>query len=288
MLLSGLRGDASAIDDCISWIERSVVEGQREFDVNDVRKAVGDLELQASPAKTLVSVATLVPDRMAEEAAYAIDWVDRFDGADAFEKRRPRFPATWAELQTEIEVIPERLGAASAVGVTGSMRLATAFAVGASMRMVTGTEVSILQRGELWNSSTPYDAPIEPRVVVHELGFGDDIAIAVEVSTPISADVLAFIERAGIRVARLVVLSPASGPKDNAVAGSSDANALAVGIRDAARYHAGLGPQAHLFLAGPAGLALLLGHRWNRVAPKTLIYEDLFTLGYQAAFTISS
>jgi hypothetical protein len=33
------------------------------------------------------------------------------------------------------------------------------------------------------------------------------------------------------------------------------------------------------------GLALLLGHRWNRVAP-TVVNEDLAQLGYEAAFTV--
>jgi len=35
------------------------------------------------------------------------------------------------------------------------------------------------------------------------------------------------------------------------------------------------------------GLALLLGHRWNRVAPTT-IYEDIQAAGYEAAFTITA
>lgn len=35
------------------------------------------------------------------------------------------------------------------------------------------------------------------------------------------------------------------------------------------------------------GLALLLGHRWNRVA-HTIVYEDLAALGYEAAFTVSA
>lgn len=43
----------------------------------------------------------------------------------------------------------------------------------------------------------------------------------------------------------------------------------------------------HLFLAGPMGLSLLLGHRWNHVAP-TIVYEDLAALGYQPAFTVSA
>jgi hypothetical protein len=35
------------------------------------------------------------------------------------------------------------------------------------------------------------------------------------------------------------------------------------------------------------GLALLLGHWWNRIVPTTL-YEDLALLGYEAAFTVSA
>jgi len=33
------------------------------------------------------------------------------------------------------------------------------------------------------------------------------------------------------------------------------------------------------------GLALLLGHRWNRIVPTT-VYEDLAALGYEAAFAV--
>lgn len=75
---------------------------------------------------------TLTPDRLAAQAAYAIDWVDRFDGPDAYAKRRPRPPATWQQLQADIEDIPARLGAASHVAITGSLRLAPAFIVGAA------------------------------------------------------------------------------------------------------------------------------------------------------------
>ena len=48
------------------------------------------------------------------------------------------------------------------------------------------------------------------------------------------------------------------------------------------------GTTVHLFLAGPMGLALLLGHRWNRVAA-TVVYEDLgASTGDVDAFTISA
>jgi hypothetical protein len=44
----------------------------------------------------------------------------------------------------------------------------------------------------------------------------------------------------------------------------------------------------HLFLIGPLGLAVLLGHRWNAIAP-TVVYEDVRgQLGYEAAFHIAA
>jgi SMODS-associated and fused to various effectors sensor domain len=107
------------------------------------------------------------------------------------------------------------------------------------------------------------------------------------VATPIAGDVQAYLATSGTPVARLVVLTPPNGAQDNAVAGPEQACALAVGIRDAARRAAHGHPRARLFLATPLGLALLLGHRWNRVAP-TVVYEDLVALGYDAAFTVSA
>ena len=102
-----------------------------------------------------------------------------------------------------------------------------------------------------------------------------------------SADVQAFLLDRHIPVGRLVVLGPPAGPRDNAVAGPEQACALAVGLRNHARCAAHDHPRVHLFLATPMGLALLLGHRWNRVAP-TIVYEDLAALGYEAAFNVSA
>jgi hypothetical protein len=79
-----------------------------------------------------------------------------------------------------------------------------------------------------------------------------------------------------------------AGPKDpriKAVTSSRVANALAFGIREAVRPVIRRHAQAHLFLATPIGLAMLLGHRWNAM-PATIVYEDLMQLGYESAFTI--
>ncbi len=168
-------------------------------------------------------------------AGYAIDWVDRFDGTDAYAKRRPKAPATWQQLQADIETIPAHIGTASHVAITGSFRLAPAFTVGAALRMVTSTDIAVMQRGTPWPSDAAYTAPATPTSTAYDIGQGQDIAIAIEVATTMTADVQAFLQDQRIPVGRLVVLEPPGGPRDNAVAGPEQACALAVGLGDAAR-----------------------------------------------------
>lgn len=287
MLVSGLRADPPAVAAGADWIAQQVRDGHRELDLDAIRRAVDERQLHAGPARTVVSIATLKPDPLAHQAHHALDWVDRFDGHDAYAKRRPKFPATWNDLQTEIENIPGQLDAATNVVITGSLRQATAFAVGAALRMVTNTDLAVVQRGQLWSSDTPYSTPTTPTVTTHDPRLGNDLAAVVEVATPITSDVLSFVRDQELPIGRLIVLTPPGGPRDNAISGPADACALAVGIRDAVRRHTTGNSRVHLFLAGPMGLALLLGHRWNRVAPTTL-YEDLQAAGYEAAFTVTA
>jgi hypothetical protein len=287
MLAAGLRSDDLALAAGADWVAEQVVAGRRELGFDAIQNAVSSRALRSGPTRTIVSIATLTPDRLAAQAAYAIDWVDRFDGPDAYAKRRPRVPATWQQLQEEIENIPARLGPASHVAITGSFRLAPAFTVGAALRMVTNTDITVVQRGTPWPSDAPYTTPITPISTEYRIGQGEDVAIAIEVATSIAADVQAFLRDQHQPVERLVVLQPPGGPRDNAVDGAEQACALAVGLRDAARHAAHRYPRVHLFLATPMGLALLLGHRWNRIAPTT-VYEDLAALGYEPAFIISA
>jgi hypothetical protein len=287
MFAAGLRSDDLALAVGADWVAEQVVAGRRELDLDAIQYAVGMRALHSGPTRTVVSVATLTPDRLAARAAHAIDWVNRFDGPDAYAKRRPKAPATWQQLQAEIEDIPAQLGGASHVAITGSLRLAPAFTVGAALRMVSDIDIAVMQRGIPWRSDAPYSTPITPTSAEYDIGQGEDVAIAIEVATTMTADVRVFLRDRNIPVSRLDVLGSPGGSRDNAVAGPGQACALAVGLRDAARLSARGHPRVHLFLATPMGLALLLGHRWNRVAP-TIVYEDLAVLGYEAAFTVSA
>jgi hypothetical protein len=287
MFAVGLRSDDLALALGTDWVAEQVVAGQRQLRLDTIRQVISSRALHSGPTRTIVSIATLTPDRLAAKAAYAIDWVERFDGPDAYAKRRPKAPATWQQLQADINEIPGWLGTASHVAITGSLRLAPAFTVGTTLRMVTSTDIAVMQRGVPWPSDAPYSTPITPTSTTYEIGQGEEVAIAVEIATTMTTDVRAFLHDRHVAVSKLVVLRPPGGPRDNAIAGPEQACALAVGLRDAARHATHGHPRVHLFLATPMGLALLLGHRWNRVAP-TIVYEDLAALGYEAAFTISA
>ncbi|HKO86094.1 MAG TPA: SAVED domain-containing protein [Actinomycetota bacterium] len=87
-------------------------------------------------------------------------------------------------------------------------------------------------------------------------------------------------------VGRYIALSLGPGPGRRMITSSAHATATAVGIRDLvrqlAREHGA--QRLHLLLAVPHGLALLLGHLWDRMLP-TLGYEDLGAENaYQPAF----
>lgn len=293
MRVVGLRDDAAAIDAGISWVGRQVQAGHRRIDRDILDAAITELGLDdAGPARSAVSIATLKPDHLAGDADVVIDWVERFDGEDAYRKRRPAAPATWSQLQAELDDIPRRLTAGAAVALTGSMRQATGFMVGAALRDVTGiAEVAIAQRGELWSSAHPYHEVVVPAVTEHVLGLGVDVAVVVAVAAggPVVDDVMHYVRTERLPVDRLLVCQPPGGARDNAVPDAAFALGLALGIRDTVR-RAASAPAArvHLFLIGPLGLAVLLGQRWNRVGP-TVVYEDVHgPLVYEPAFTVAA
>jgi hypothetical protein len=285
MRSAGLRADDQALSSGIDWVTKQVIAGERHLDAERIAAAVDELDLQRGPRRQVVSVATLKPDPVAPDAVIALDWVDRFDGHDAYAKRRPLAPATWAQLHNDIKTIPSALPHSARVLVTGSMRLPAAFTVGTAMRMVTNIDLAVVQGQDVWSSETQYSDAPAPTVIHRPIHQGDDIAVAIEMTTPITDDVVEYLRRNAIPAQELITIARPAGTNDRFIASSEAANALAYGIREAVRPLVRRHPHIHLFLAAPMGLVLLLGHRWNAMAATT-VYEDLVQHGYEAAFTI--
>jgi hypothetical protein len=120
-----------------------------------------------------------------------------------------------------------------------------------------------------------------------DVGGGNDLALAIEVAADAREDVAAFVAAERLPISAVVGLAPADGPFDQAVADPSNAVGIARALRDAARrvVREREATRLHLFLSGPGGLALLLGHRWNGF-PSTIIYEHLGAASYCPTLTV--
>lgn len=131
--------------------------------------------------------------------------------------------------------------------------------------MVTNTDIAVMQRGTPWPSEAAYAAPVTPTSTAYDIRQGQDVAIALEVATPMTADIQTFLKPGEYPS---VGLSFSDRPAARATTPppGQESPPLAVGLRDAARRAARGHPRVRLFLAAPMGLAVLLSHRWNRTA----------------------
>ncbi len=291
MTAVGLRSDDTAVQAGADWVAKQVRSSRRRLTVGDVTASIERLGLRAGQVWRTVSIATLKPDPLAKQATVALDWVDRFDGVDEWSKRRPLAPATWEQLAADVAELPKYVESGDGILLTGSLRQATGFAVGAAFRRVAGFDIAVRQGPQLWHSQEEY-APIAVTVGDLEelrdgVGAGDGLAVVVQIARPALGAVRDWVMAAGLPIRSLVAIEPAGGISDQAIGDPATALAFAVAVRntvsDLARGH----DRIHLFLAGPLGISILLGQRWNRVKATT-VYEDLVDDGYAPAFHISA
>jgi hypothetical protein len=270
MAALGLRSDDQAVNLGIGLVRGWVIQGRTRFDRTDLQAQIDTLELHTADPRCVLLIQAIDRDPHPEDATVRLDWVDRFAGDTAAERRRPHDPAAWeSQLRPELRraVTQLRTVGCQRTLVRGPMRLATWFTVGFECAQVTGMTVACHRGGRLWTSDEPALTDVQLNVQETLIGRGDELAVVVAVAYDPSVAVGQYLAAAGLPVGRLATLSSATRPSDQAVTGPGHAVALAQAIRNQVRQLADASrtPRLHLVLACPAGLALLLGHRWNRV-----------------------
>ncbi|MBY4226748.1 SAVED domain-containing protein [Rhodococcus fascians] len=285
MTANGLRSDEKSVDLGSDWVAKQVIAGHRNLTLDDIKNAVTVLGLNAGSPWTTVSIATIKHDDVADQAAVSIDWVDRIAGEKHWNRVVPTPPHTWAELASDIATVPMQLGGSRRILVGGHMRQATGFMVGAVLRSVLGYEVGVRQSDQIWTSEET-TTPFPLKVTEESVDAGPDIAVIVNISYDAASQATEWIRRTELPVATIVTANPSTGTGPRVVPTPAAANSLAVEIRNVARRYAS-SRALHVFLVGPLGLAVLMGHHWNRVTT-THIYEHLGGQDYVHAFTVDA
>jgi SMODS-associated and fused to various effectors sensor domain len=269
MIAAGLDGSDDALQSGLDCVAGWVKGGKRIVHAAEIHEAADRLGLRRSEAAAVLVVQAIDIDPHADEATIALDWVDLFDGDDPKLRFQPHDPAAWIQIDRDLT---DAAGALEndgwrSVFVRGALRQATFFRVGTVLPAVRGHTLRYVQGKQPWSTDMP-KAPIAvPQALPTPIGAGADLAVAVGVAVNLTTAVLGYIRDSGLPVDHLLTILPAEGADDQAVASAGQAITYAQNIRDLVREDLELHPDTpriHLFLAGPGGLALLLGHRWNR------------------------
>jgi hypothetical protein len=282
----GLRGDATAVTLGASEIEKLIISGRTELEPDGMRNLVERLGLAAPAPRATLLVQAIDRDSWPDSATATVDWVDYFDGSEPRERRQLIDPELWnTTLKPELEAAAKeiRRQGYTDVRVDGALRLSSGFAAGASLPRTAGLTVAFRD----WvSTAAPADFPLT--VIEHELGNGDELAVALCVTADITSDVLDYIERAGLPVNVLVTIAPSNGASQTSIPGETEALGFVYGAFDEIRARTGKPSKLHVFQANPNGISILLGHLWNRVPP-TQLYDDANSAeGYFPTFLLTS
>lgn len=281
----GLDDSGQAVRRGIDRIRLWVLDGTRELTIAEIRDGIEALGIRvAEPAATLL-IQTLDRDPNPDDADEALDWVDWFEDTDPMARRRVISADAYPAMLTQLRAASDRLLAAGhhRVNVRGPMRLPSWFAAGWALAEVRGVHLRCGRHGQPWatDDSGTVDMDVDLDAVA-DIASGTAIAVAAAFAADPTDDVVSFVRSSGLLVNRVVRIGLDGGRIEN----GAQAVAVAQQVKDKVReqLRASRSDHVHLFMAAPAGLALFLGHRWNRVAPTT-VWEDVVT-GYEPAFDI--
>lgn len=289
-LALGLRYDEQAFRLGVSEVREWVKTSRAEKTPDDIAEAVERLGLRSSAGWEVLIIQALDWEEEISDAASVIDWVDRFKGEEARARRGLRNPADWNTiLRPELGRVERLLSSGSRrVLMRGQARLPTWFALGTQFSHTRDYHVARRQNGQLWSSDNvlPTVLPDIGATVIRAPELKNELSISVAVTVDPSHDAQRCLTSYGSNIGHLSLMLK-SGIGSQAITSPGHAWGAATALRDEVRRIAAQfqPSKLHLFLSMPAGLALLLGHVWDRM-PDTQTYEDLSFDGYQPAFFI--
>lgn len=293
MRAAGLKGDLNSVDVGIAIIRDLVKEGETRLDQETVGALVDKRDLRADDAEPALVIEQVVGYPFPEVPIAVVDWRAYF--SDDFDGQRRRLSADYSwddDLRPLVTHAVERVAATGThrVRVAGTPRLSGWFVTGYECRHVRGLQVAAYAGPQRWTSDQPKGQATVIAAPPVAVGQGPDLAIAVSVSQMAGELAESYVRAAEIPVGELVEIYVDGAPDSQLVRGPDQARAIVEELYACiAAVHRDR--KLHLFTAIPGPLALLLGHRWNRM-PQTQLYDDRGTQaddgpGYDATFLLA-
>lgn len=215
----------------------------------------------------------------------ALDWQGYCDRT----RRQVPDPATWdRELFPQLQQAKQALAQASPtrdIELWGLRPLTMSLAIGFAFPYVAGYQFRLQQptggQTALWHTSAPPSAA-QLKVCREQGTEGDDLIVALGISTDAWADVSALHKTHPAQFNALVYIEPTQGAGPQALSSAGDAVALAQQAKELIRQYRRryAARQVHLILVCPAAFAVFLGQQLNAVG-QILAYERTADGGYQ-------
>lgn len=280
MRLAGLRADDTAVRVGVDIVREWVKSGAGPRTPDQIRKAAADAGLLAEAGRLVLAVHAIDGKASTHIPSKRFDWVELFDGDSGRTRRVLKDPDGWSALTAQLTAAEKDLGGFGVrrLLVEGAMRLPLWFAVGATFPDVRGWELQVEQRDALWTTASTPALEEHGAVLLGEpqtLPGSTDVAVVISLTHDATPDVVRDV-RATALAGTVISLTTTRGPGQDSVRDGAHARTWSRSARELLRGELGklVQPpsQLHLFIAAPAGAALLLGHDWN-LLPETVVYE---------------
>lgn len=295
MRQAGLRADDAAVTLGIHLVREWVKRGAGPRTPGDIRREAAGAQLLAQDETLVLAVHAIDRPGSARVATLTLDWVDRFDGETARSRRVLQDPDGWSELAGELtsaEVTLASFGVPR-LHIDSAMRLSAGFAVGAAFPQTRRWTLTLDQHGSSWTTSHAagrVEDSARLLVPVESLAVDapGEVAVVVSLTHDATEDVRAYVVESQL-ASTLVAIGPSGEIGRDSVRDGEHASTWARSARELLRAELRrVSPTArrlHLFLSGPLGAGVFLGHDWN-LLPETVVYEHVGGASYAATFTI--
>jgi len=202
----------------------------------------------------------------------SLDLTERFDGRHLLDAE------TWHDVRKEVtDFLTSALANNDHLRLYFDAHASIMFLAGALLGFKSGADVELRQRQRSaptrnWHASDGLKGP-PPKVRVHTLGDGNDIALAIGLTRAETfTDARQYVGESLPSVGTIIDIEPADGSGQNAVAGGEHAAAIADLIASEVAKARKPGARIHIFASAPNAFLFLLGQH-AEVMGRCLPYE---------------